>query len=393
MVFEKCIEIYEQELLENVVPFWENHCIDKECGGFFNSLDRDGSVFDTDKWMWMQWRIVCMFATLYSSPYSQDRWLEYAKSGFEWLFSHGKDSNGMYYFGLNRQGEPIVSPYNIYSEAFAVMGSAALYKATQDPTYRNETLTAMNHYIQRMDNPKGRWEKSLPARKKHLRHGLYMIFANLGNVLKDCLQINVYNEQIKEAVEIVVDHFWNPNYSVIFENINPDYTFDLDSQEGRHIIPGHGLESCWFILQYAEQNNRHELIPKICEEIKGILDFSWDPKYGGILYFMDVLGKPHLELSWDMKLWWPHNEAILATLYAYKLTKDQCFLDWFHNIDEYAFSHFRDPEHGEWFAYLNRQGSPTHMLKGGKWKTFFHLPRCLLLGIEQMKLCDDMINR
>src|SRR5512136_2667735 len=215
MVFEKSIETYERELLENVVPFWENHCIDKEFGGFFNSLDRDGSVFDTDKWMWMQWRIMFMFATLYSSPYRQDRWLEYAKSGFDWLVSHGKDPNGMYYFGLNQQGEPIVSPYNIYSEAFAVMGSAALYKATYDPIYRNETLSAMNHYIQRMDNPKGQWEKSLPARKKHLRHGIYMIFANLGNVLKDCLQINVYNEQINEAVEMVVDHFWNPNYSVI----------------------------------------------------------------------------------------------------------------------------------------------------------------------------------
>jgi N-acylglucosamine 2-epimerase len=107
---------------------------------------------------------------------------------------------------------------------------------------------------------------------------------------------------------------------------------------------------------------------------------------------MDVLCKPHLELSWDMKLWWPHNEAILATLFAYRLTKDHYFLDWFHKIDEYTFSHFRDPEYGEWFAYLNRQGTPTHMLKGGKWKCFFHLPRCLLLGIEQMKLCEDMIK-
>ena len=144
MVFEDYIAKYEAELLDNVIPFWENHCIDTECGGFFDSLERDGSVFDTDKWMWMNWRKVYMFATLYNSPYSQDRWLEYSKKGFEWLTSHGKDPNGMYYFALNRKGDPIIAPYNIYSEAFAVSGLAALFKATKDPQYQREALSAMD---------------------------------------------------------------------------------------------------------------------------------------------------------------------------------------------------------------------------------------------------------
>jgi N-acylglucosamine 2-epimerase len=89
-------------------------------------------------------------------------------------------------------------------------------------------------------------------------------------------------------------------------------------------------------------------------------------------------------------LWWPHNEATLATLYAFRLTQDREFLDWFHRVHEYAFTHFRDPEYGEWYGYLNRQGIPTHTLKGGKWKTFFHLPRSLLCGIEQMKLYEGL---
>ena len=232
--------------------------------------------------------------------------------------------------------------------------------------------------------------KLLLARPKRLSHGVYMIFANLGNVLKDCLNINVYDEYISDAVDMVINHFWNPDYRVIFENINPDYTVDLDSYDGRHINPGHGLESCWFMLNYAEKNNP-KLIPKICDEIKGLLEFGWDPKYDGILYFMDVLGKSHLELQWDMKLWWPHNEAILATLYAYRLIGDEYFLKWFQKIDEYSFRNFKDQEYGEWFAYLNRQGEPTHTLKGGKWKCFFHLPRCLLLAIEQMQLSERSV--
>ena len=40
---------YEQELLESVAPFWEKNCVDREFGGYFTSLDRDGSVYDTEK--------------------------------------------------------------------------------------------------------------------------------------------------------------------------------------------------------------------------------------------------------------------------------------------------------------------------------------------------------
>ncbi|MDD2479238.1 MAG: AGE family epimerase/isomerase, partial [Victivallaceae bacterium] len=69
MEFASIIKRYEQELLESTIPFWEKNCEDRQYGGYFTCLDRDGSVFDTEKYMWMQWRIVYMFATLYRSEY------------------------------------------------------------------------------------------------------------------------------------------------------------------------------------------------------------------------------------------------------------------------------------------------------------------------------------
>ncbi len=167
--------------------------------------------------------------------------------------------------------------------------------------------------------------------------------------------------------------------------MNPDGTFDLDSCEGRFINPGHGLESMWFVMNYAEKHNDPEMIGKAAKIVRAQLEFGTDRTFGGIYYFMDVLHKPHLELQWDMKLWWPHNEAILATLFAYRLTRDSYFLDKFLEMDKWAWEHFKDPEYPEWFAYLNRRGEPTHLLKGGKWKTMFHLPRCLFVALQQMR--------
>jgi N-acylglucosamine 2-epimerase len=176
----------------------------------------------------------------------------------------------------------------------------------------------------------------------------------------------------------------------MFENINTDGGFDLDSCEGRFINPGHGLESMWFILQHAEKTGNSELIKRACEYIEGLFEFGLDAEYGGIYYFMDALGKPHLELQWDMKLWWPHNEALIAALYAYRLSGEERFMKRFESVDEWTWKHFPDPEFGEWYGYLNRRGEPTHTLKGGKWKTFFHLPRFLLTSIQQMKQIQNM---
>ncbi len=377
---------YEQELLDSVIPFWQDHCVDEKHGGYFTYLDRDGSVYDTDKYMWMQWRIVYMFAILFHTPYgkSHDEWLNIAQNGYNFLTKHGKDPAGNYYFALARDGTPIIAPYNIYSEAFAVMGAAALYRATKKNQYKEEALSAMDHYLTRLNNPKLQWNKILLGKPRMKSLGVYMILANMGAVLNECLNITDYQAEVQRAVDIVMHQFWDPNHGVILENVKAEGDYDLNSTEGRHFIPGHGLESLWFVLQYAERTGHQELIQDACSKIKKLFRKGWDPEHGGIFYLMDVLGKPHVELHWDMKLWWVHNEASIATLYGYRLTKDPELLTLFQQVDDWAWGHFRDPEFGEWFGYLNRTGESTHSLKGGRWKTFFHLPRYLLTGLDLM---------
>ena len=114
-------EMHKTELLESVMPFWLKHSMDRECGGYLHHLDRDGSIFCTDKMMWMQGREVYMFARLYNEVEKRPEWLEAAKLGADFLRKHGRDENGDFYFLLNRQGEPLRVAYNIYSDFFAVM--------------------------------------------------------------------------------------------------------------------------------------------------------------------------------------------------------------------------------------------------------------------------------
>ena len=81
-----------------------------------------------------------------------------------------------------------------------------------------------------------------------------------------------------------------------------------------------------------------------------------------------------------MKLWWVHNEVLIASLAAYSLTGDEKYWKRFETVHNYAFSHFADKEKGEWYGYLRRDGKPTEPpCKGSTFKGPFHLPRMLIM--------------
>ena len=110
------------------------------------------------------------------------------------------------------------------------------------------------------------------------------------------------------------------------------------------------------------------------------LEAGWDREYGGLLYFVDVLGRPPEAYEHDMKLWWPHNELAIASLMAWRDTGEPLYRDWFVKTIDYCQRHFADPAFGEWYGYLRRDGQPTQPpCKGSTFKGPFHLPRMLMM--------------
>lgn len=142
--FKQLAEQYKSELLDKVIPFWLEKSQDKEFGGYFTCLDRDGSVYDTDKFIWLQGREVWMFATLYNKVEKRQEWLDCAIQGAEFLKKYGHDGNLNWYFSLDREGNPLVEPYNIFSYTFAVIAFGQLSIATatlNTPTLQNVPST------------------------------------------------------------------------------------------------------------------------------------------------------------------------------------------------------------------------------------------------------------
>ncbi len=368
---------YRHELYSGVLPFWLDNSQDLEHGGYFSCLDRDGSVYDTDKFVWMQGREVWMFAMLYNKVEKNPRWLECALQGGEFLLRHGHDGNWNFYFSLTREGKPLVYPYNIFSNTFACMGFAQLAVATSDPKWADAARKTFDRILERRDNPKGIWSKGVPGTRPMKGFSLPMIICNMALEIEPIIEDkSLLDKTIEESLREVFDVFYQPSLGVMVESLAPDGSL-LDCFEGRKINPGHDLEALWFMMNLGLRLGRPEIIDKSMDIALRAIEYGWDKEYGGIFYFMDRLGHPTQELEWDQKLWWVHIEAAICMIKGYRLTGNQKALEWFLRLDDYLWSRFKDPEYPEWFGYLNRRGEVLLPLKGGKWKGCFHVPRGL----------------
>ena len=376
--FKSMAEKYRAELLGNCLPFWLEHSVDNEFGGYFSCLGRDGSVYDTDKFVWLQGREVWLFSMLYNKVEKKKEWLDCAIQGAEFLKKYGHDGNYDFYFSLTREGRPLIQPYNIFSNTFACMAYAQLAQATGSDEYARIAERTFRRILERKDCPKGIWEKGYPGTRPMKGFSLPMIICNMALEIESILDDKeLLEETIDTCLHEVLDVFYKPETGMMLENVSAVDGSMIDCFEGRLINPGHNLEALWFLMNLGIRRGDRKLIERCVDISMNVIDFGWDREYKGIFYFLDRKGYPQQQLEWDQKLWWVHIESAIAMIRGYQLTGRKECLDWFMALDEYMWTHFKDPRFPEWFGYLNRRGEVLLPLKGGKWKGCFHVPRGL----------------
>ena len=377
MKFKELEKLYSNELNHNIIPFWIDNSIDHECGGYLTCLDNEGNVYDYDKFVWLQCRQMWMFSFLYEKQNNNFNYLEVAKHGESFLSKYGHDGNYDWYFSLERKGKPLVQPYNIFSNTFAAMAYGRLSSITGDERLKEISKHTFQRILDREKNPKGRYNKLYPGTRPLKNFSLPMILCNLTIELDDIIDKSISEPLIYKVIKEITEEFYSTEYGLVHENINENGSFS-DSYDGRLINPGHSIEAMWFLMEIAEKQKNNALILKAIQITLNTLEFGWDKKFGGIFYFLDIKKKPLQQLEWNQKLWWVHIETLITLIKGYQLTGNKKCLEWFDKVHDYTWKKFRDPQNnGEWFGYLNRDGSRLLDLKGGKWKGCFHVPRGL----------------
>lgn len=384
---DNLLAVYRDGLLNDTIPFWQNHAPDREYGGFLFGLDADGTPIMTDKAMWIMGRVTWLFSRLYNQVEPKATWLELAKQGLDFLRRFGFDEDGRMFYAVTREGRPLQKRRYLFTETFAVIALAEYARAAQDDDARQQARDLYRLILKYHTTPGLLPPKTVPGTRPMKGHSMPMILLATSQVLRQVDDDPLYTQTIDNSLREIFDHFMHPEFEALLECVGPKGEF-IDEPCGREVNPGHAIETAWFILEEARHcGNDADLIAQACRIIDWSLAIGWDEQYGGIYYFRDCKDKPCLQYEHDLKLWWPHCEAIYATLLAYHLTGEDKYAQWHAKVHDWAYSHFPDRKHGEWFGYLHRDGSVSCRAKGNMWKGPFHLPR---MQLNCWKLLEEM---
>lgn len=379
---------YQDDLKENILPFWLKYGLDRVHGGVYTCVDRDGTLMDSTKSVWFQGRFGFICAYAYNNIEANEEWLRASKSCVDFIEQHCFDTDGRMYFEVTAEGKPVRKRRYVFSECFAAIAMSEYAIASGDKSYAEKAL-ALFKQILHFINTKGILEPKYCEGVEMQGHSITMILINTAARIREAIPAVELDEQISLSIETLQRYFIHPEFEALLETVGPNGEF-IDTILGRTINPGHCIETAWFLLEEAKYRGGD---PQLTEVAVKILDWSWnwgwDKEYGGLINFRDCKGLPVQDYSQDMKFWWPQTEAIIATLYAYEATGEERFLHMHQQISDWTYAHFPDAEYGEWYGYLHRDGTVAQPAKGNIFKGPFHIPRMMIKGFM---LCRDMMQ-
>lgn len=382
--FVDLLAIYRTELLERVVPFWLEYAIDWPNGGILTCISDEGQVLSSDKYMWSQLRAIWTFSALYNKIEPKPEWLDVARHIFDFVKTCGRDEQGQWVFCVSKEGKILQGATSIYADGFAMYGLTEFARATGDPEAIELALATYENVQRRLARPGSYRTEPYPLPEGVKAHGISMIFSlvfyELGYFLSrpDIIEASLFHARE------VMDVYRRPEQKLLYEFAYLNGSL-IDSPQGRALVPGHAIESMWFMIHIFQPLGEAERIRQAIETIKWHVELGWDEEYGGLLLARDAAGRTPWWKFADAKIWWPHTEALYALLLAYEISEEQWCLDWFERVHNYAFSHYPVTPYGEWTQKLDRQGRKFTETVALPVKDPFHLPRALIYCIEVLQ--------
>jgi N-acylglucosamine 2-epimerase len=381
----RLLEFYEKHLHNEVMPFWLNHCIDREFGGITNCITDDGVLVSTNKYVWSQARALWTFSSLYNDFDQDERWLEVAHNIAQFLLKYGRDKNGDWAFCLKQDGSMETPSQSVYVDAFIIHGLTEYARATRSTQAIEIALQTYERLPSLLTN-----HSSLKTAPHHIppglqSHGPLMIFANafydLGSFTKND---KILSHALELAEKIMTEHV-KPDQRILREYVRPGGEIDT-SDAGKTFLPGHAIESMWFLQRIYQHFKNQKRIDQTLDVILWNLEKGWDEEFGGLFLACHLEGEAPQWHQPDAKVWWPHTESLYALIKAYEICGESWCSDWYRCMHDFSFSNYPNKTHGDWHQNLDRKLNRIQpVAKGLQVKDPFHLPRALIYSINALR--------
>lgn len=384
--FSQLAEQLQNELTENILPFWETKMVDENNGGFLGRIDGESKPHHTaDKGVILNTRILWTFSRAYAFT-GKENYKIMADRAYQYIHTKFIDHQaGGVFWMLDYKGTPTDTKKQIYAQAFAIYAYAEYYKITKNEevlqsaialfdlvekhsfdTLENGYLEAFNEKWGTLDDLRLSEKDTNAAKTMNTHLHILEAYTNLYEVWPE----KSLKKQLTNLVLLFKDKFINENHHfLLFFN----EAWQLQSEE---ISFGHDIEGSWLLMEAAEAINEPDLIASIKDVCLKMVDASLEgmDSDGGLMNEANPDG-----LTDTDKHWWPQAEALVGLFNAWELTNDQQYLDHITSIWSFIQTYLKDAANGEWHWKVSKNHLNDFAEdKAGPWKCPYHNSRALI---------------
>lgn len=404
---------------DELIPFWKQRGIDRDCGGYLTCFDAEGNpvLGAADKFLVMQTRMVWAFS--YFSRFLPDdaSLKDAARQGVDFLIRHMWDeTRGGWYWRCARDGQVIDTPKIMYGHSFAIYGLAEYFLATGDPRgldYARRTFDVVHQAA--TDVAHGGYHENfsrewaiIPGRhyaedRKSLNTSMHLMEAF--TTLVQASGEPLHARRLGEVTGLILQRMINPESGAGYDRFDLAFTPQTARRialpaDGQSTTPafldfdppllmnsyGHDAELAWLLRRTGDALGQpgETYLPVMRRLVDHVLAYGLDREYGGV--YRD--GQHNGPALVTHKEWWQQAEPLVAYLDLYELTHESRYLDAFQISWDFITRHMINHAVGEWRTILTREGAPIYADLGHEWKAAYHTARAM--G-ECLRLLDRIV--
>ncbi len=390
----------ETNLIQNIVAFWYPDTLDRENGGYILNHDIEGQLKarPATKMIVTQARMVWFYSRLALAGYDREKYLDAAKVGYRFLKNKMWDkTNGGFYWEADVTGNKVLRPMkHLYGQSFALFALSEYYLASGDKealelaTELFDLLEAKAH-----DNIHGGyhewfnadWTPAPADEMTYMGDPAYKLMNTHLHLLESMTafyrasKLPLARERLLELIQIEGSAVVRKDLGGCTDKYQDDWTPVLTGNFAR-VSYGHDLENIWLLVDACKAAgiSTFPFLDLYRSQFDYALKYGFDEKQGGFFYS----GPFNRRADNREKNWWVQAEALVSSLYMYRLTGDEKYLDVFEKTYDWVDKYQVDWKHGEWFDTIMPDGTP----RGDKaqiWKSGYHNGRAMLQCLQILK--------